>query len=72
MRWEDHIPEDWISKDGRLWRDMSPVERHMEMASNNPSLLKQLPRSLRIKRAMASVRFRVERFLGLVITVHSK
>lgn len=71
MRWEDHIPEDWISRDGRLWRDMSWAARQLELA-NNPSLRKLLPRSLRIKRAMVSARCRVENLLGLVITVHSK
>ncbi len=52
MRWEDHIPEDWISKDGRLWRDMSWVERQIESGSN-PSLRRLWPKSFRDKRAMA-------------------
>lgn len=27
MSWEDQVPGDWTSKDGRLWRDMSWAER---------------------------------------------
>lgn len=34
MRWEDQVPGDWISKDGRLWRDMSWVERKVEWGTN--------------------------------------
>ena len=50
MRWEDSIPEEWISRDGRLWRDMSWAERQNEFASN-PSLRRLLPKSFRQQRA---------------------
>ncbi len=48
--WEEHIPGDWASKDGRLWRDMSWAERQIEFLSN-PSLRKLLPESFRKQRA---------------------
>lgn len=48
--WEEHIPGDWVSRDGRLWRDMSWAERQDELWSN-PSLRRLLPTSFRQQRA---------------------
>ena len=60
-RWEDTIPEDWIARDGRLWRDMSWVERKLELG-NNRSLRKALPKSFRDSRAAMLRRCRRERY----------
>lgn len=48
--WEEHIPGDWMSRDGLLWRDMSWAERQDELW-NNPSLRRLLPTSWRQQRA---------------------
>lgn len=70
MMWEDFIPEDWISKDGRLWRDMSQVERQIERW-NNPSLSKQFPKSYRDSRAKKLREYRALVRAGAVRSVHS-
>lgn len=60
-RWEDSIHGDWIARDGRLWRDMSWIERALELA-NNRSLRKALPKSFRDSRAAMLRRCRRERY----------
>lgn len=61
LREEDTIPEDWTSKDGRLWRDMSWAEQKLELA-NKHSLRRLLPKSFRDSRAAMYRRCRKERF----------
>ena len=60
-RWWDQVPGNLISKDGRLWRDMSWVERKLELG-NNRSLRKALPKSFRDSRAAMLRRCRRERY----------
>ena len=50
MPWEDQVPEDWTSKDGRLWRDMSWAERKIA-ESKEPSVRRFLTKSQRDSRA---------------------
>lgn len=50
MSWEDQVPGDWTSKDGRLWRDMSRAERKISK-SKEPSIRRFLTKSQRDSRA---------------------
>lgn len=63
--WEEHIPGDWMSRGGRLWRDMSWAERQDELWSN-PSLRRLLPTSFRQQRAKELRASRREKSQGVV------